>query len=69
MGDEKLLTSSRIRFSILGAFRCEMLHTDLDHAAGLIGGHKPPDIPHRSEPPVELEHNVRCRFMLQEMGF
>jgi len=29
------------------------------------GRTKPP----RSEPPVELEHNVRCRFMLQERVF
>ena len=51
--------------------------------AGRIGGHKPPDIPPGSEPPyqcqgrtkppghnppVELEHNVRRRFLLQEMG-
>ena len=31
----------------------------------MIGGHNLP----RSEPRVELEHNVRCRFMLQERGF
>jgi len=37
-------------------------------AAWLSGN--PPDItPYRSEPPVELEHNVRCLFVLQETGF
>ena len=43
-----------------------------------IGGHKPPfRIPcqwqGRTKPPghnpIELEHNVRCRFLLQERGF
>jgi len=48
-----------------------------------IGGHKPPghnpldqnplsvarpDETLRTQPPVELEHNVRCRFLLQERG-
>ena len=32
-----------------------------------VTGHNPP--PLGQNPPVELERNVRCRFMLQERGF
>ena len=50
---------------------CMLTSTVMKYVLALmIGGHKPPDItPLWSEPPVELEHNVRCRFKLQERGF